>query len=40
MDTALSDEALWARAGREARKQPDFKPIEAWSAELARRMDD
>jgi catechol-2,3-dioxygenase len=38
MDMTLSDAELWAWAEAEARKQPDFKPVEEWSAELARRL--
>ena len=39
MDMRLSDAELWSWAEREARKQPGFKPVEQWSAEMARRMD-
>jgi len=38
MDMTLSDAELWAWAEREARKQPDFKPVGEWSAELAKRL--
>ncbi|HEY5897869.1 MAG TPA: VOC family protein [Burkholderiales bacterium] len=38
MDMSLSDAELWAWAEREARKQPDFKPVEQWRAEMARKM--
>lgn len=38
MDMALSDEALWAWAEAEARKQPNFMPIDEWRAEMARTM--
>jgi catechol-2,3-dioxygenase len=38
MDMTLDDTALWAWAEAEARKQPDFKPVEEWSAELAKRL--
>jgi catechol-2,3-dioxygenase len=38
MDLRLSDAELWAWAEREARKQPDFKPVGEWRAEMARRM--
>ncbi|HET7201148.1 MAG TPA: VOC family protein [Burkholderiales bacterium] len=40
LDLELSDEALWRAVETEARKQPDFKPIEAWRAEVARRITD
>jgi catechol-2,3-dioxygenase len=38
MDMSLSDKDLWAWAEAEARKEPGFKPVADWSAELARRM--
>ena len=38
MDMKLSDDELWAWAEAEARKQPDFKPVEQWRAELAKRI--
>src|SRR5258708_7905831 len=38
MDLTLGDAELWAWAEREARKQPDFKPVEQWSAELAKKL--
>jgi catechol-2,3-dioxygenase len=38
MDMRMSDDELWAWAEREARKQPGFRPVEEWRAELARRM--
>ena len=38
MDMALSDEALWAWAGRTAAEQPGYRPIEEWRADLARRL--
>jgi catechol-2,3-dioxygenase len=38
MDMALDDAALWAWAEAEARKQPGFRPVEDWRAELAARM--
>jgi catechol-2,3-dioxygenase len=38
MDMRLSDGELWSWAEREAKKQPGFKPVEEWSAEMARRM--
>ena len=38
MDLELPDAELWAWAEAEARKQPDFQPVEQWRAEMARRM--
>lgn len=38
MDMRLSDAELWAWAEREAARQPGFRPVEEWRAELARRM--
>jgi catechol-2,3-dioxygenase len=38
MDLSLPDAELWAWAEAEARKQPDFQPVEAWRAQIARRM--
>jgi len=38
MDMRLGDAELWAWAEREARKQPDFKPVAEWSAELAKKL--
>jgi catechol-2,3-dioxygenase len=38
MDMQLSDRELWAWAEAEARKQPGFKPVEQWRAEVARTM--
>jgi len=38
MDLSLPDAALWAWAEAEARRQPDFQPVEKWRAQLARRM--
>jgi len=38
LDMGLADNELWAWAEREARKQPGFKPVEDWRAEMARRM--
>ena len=38
MDMQLSDDELWRWAEAEARKQPGFKPVEEWRAEMARRM--
>src|SRR5262245_15560678 len=38
MDMNLDDRKLWAWAEAEARKQPDFMPIDEWRAQQARRM--
>ena len=38
MDMKMDDEQLWAWAEAEAKKQPGFKPVQDWSAEMARRM--
>ena len=38
LDMGLADNELWAWAEREARKQPGFRPVEDWRAEMARRM--
>jgi len=38
MDMNLSDDELWKWAEVEARKQPGFKPVDQWRAEMARRM--
>jgi catechol-2,3-dioxygenase len=38
MDMGLPDRELWAWAEREARRQPGFRPVEEWRAEMARRM--
>jgi catechol-2,3-dioxygenase len=38
MDMKLSDKDLWAWAESEARKQPGFRPVEEWRAELTRLM--
>jgi len=38
MDLQLTDHELWAWAEAEARKQPDFKPVGEWRAEIANRM--
>ena len=38
LDLKMDDQQLWAWAEAEARKQPGFKPVEDWSAEMARRM--
>jgi catechol-2,3-dioxygenase len=39
MDMSLPDDGLWAWAEAEARKLPDFKPIEEWRADMTRAMD-
>lgn len=38
MDLSLPDAELWAWAEAEARKQPDFQSVEAWRAQIARRI--
>ena len=38
MDMTLNDAELWAWAEAEARKQPDFMPIDDWRAQQARLM--
>jgi catechol 2,3-dioxygenase-like lactoylglutathione lyase family enzyme len=38
MDMQMPDGELWQWAEAEARKQPGFKPVEQWRAEMARRM--
>jgi len=38
MDMKLSDAELWQWAEAEARKIPDFKPVEEWRAELSRKL--
>jgi catechol-2,3-dioxygenase len=38
MDMKLSDTELWAWVEAGARAQPDFKPVEAWRAELAKKL--
>ena len=38
MDLNLPDDKLWAWAEAEARKQPDFMPVDEWRAKLVRRM--
>ena len=39
MDLDLPDAELWAWAEREARKQPDFQPVERWRRRIAERLD-
>ena len=38
MDMNMDDQQLGAWAEAEAKKQPGFKPLKDWSAEMARRM--
>jgi catechol-2,3-dioxygenase len=38
MDMKLSDAELWKWAEAEARKLPDFKPVEEWRAGLSRKL--
>ena len=38
MDLSLSDAELWQWAEEEARRQPDFQPVEAWRAKIAGRL--
>jgi catechol 2,3-dioxygenase-like lactoylglutathione lyase family enzyme len=38
MDMSLSDRELWAWVEAEARKQPDFMPVDEWRAAVARMM--
>jgi catechol 2,3-dioxygenase-like lactoylglutathione lyase family enzyme len=38
MDMGMSDNELWAWAEAKARKQPGFKPVEEWRAELGQAM--
>jgi catechol 2,3-dioxygenase-like lactoylglutathione lyase family enzyme len=38
LDFTLTDDELWRAVEAEARKQPDFKPVEAWRAEIERRI--
>ena len=38
MDIAMDDKDLWAWAEAEARKQPDFMPVDEWRAKQARVM--
>jgi catechol-2,3-dioxygenase len=38
MDLDLPDAELWAWAEREARKQPDFQPVERWRRGIAERL--
>ena len=38
MEIHRTDEEIWAWAEAEARKQPDFKPVDEWRAEVSRKM--
>jgi len=38
MDIGMADKELWAWAEAEARKQPDFMPVDEWRAKQARVM--
>ena len=38
MNISLSEEEIWAWAESEARKQPDFMPVDEWRAKQARAM--
>ena len=38
MDMKLSDAELWQWAEAEARKLPDFQPVEKWRAALSRKL--
>jgi catechol-2,3-dioxygenase len=38
MDMSHTDAALWAWAEAEARKQPDFKPVDEWRSALAAKI--
>ena len=38
MNMEMDDAALWAWAEAEARKQPDFMPVDEWRAKLAQSM--
>jgi len=38
MDLQLSDPELWAWTEAQARKQPDFQPVEAWREELSKKI--
>lgn len=40
MDMQLSDAEMWKWAEAEARRQPDFKPVEEWRAEVAQKMEE
>jgi catechol-2,3-dioxygenase len=38
MDMDLPDAEIWARAEREAKTLPGFRPVEEWRSEIRRRM--
>jgi len=38
MDMALGDDALWEWAGKTARELPGYQPLEAWRAEMRKRL--
>jgi catechol 2,3-dioxygenase len=38
MNLAMEDKALWAWAEAEARKQPDFMPVDEWREKFAQRI--
>ena len=38
MDMSLPDDALWKWAEKSARELPGYKPVEAWRADLAKRL--
>ena len=38
MDMSLPDDALWKWAENSARELPGYKPVEAWRADLAKRI--
>lgn len=38
MDMRMSDDELWRWAEAEARKQPGFRPVEEWRAEVSRKL--
>ena len=38
MDMALGDDALWEWAGKTARELPGYRPVEAWRAEMRKRL--
>lgn len=38
MDMTLSDDELWKWAEAEARKIPDFQPVEQWRSALSRKL--
>jgi catechol 2,3-dioxygenase-like lactoylglutathione lyase family enzyme len=38
LDMTLPEAALWAQVEAQARKQPEFEPVEEWRARIARKM--